>query len=140
MGPTSRTLSVSPDVNRPEYRAVTWDALVTAYREQAQALLEGGVDILMPETTFDTLNLKAALFAIESLFEEGARRVPIIASLSITEASGRNLSGQTLEAFWISVSNAPLFVLASTAGNRPNFCGPTSRNYPVWRRFRFTLI
>ncbi len=124
MGPTSRTLSVSPDVNRPEYRAVTWDALVTAYREQAQALLEGGVDILMPETTFDTLNLKAALFAIESLFEEGARRVPIIASLSITEASGRNLSGQTLEAFWISVSNAPLFCVGLNCGQSPEFLRP----------------
>ena len=119
LGPTNRTLSMSPDVNRPEYRAVTWDEVVTSYREQAQALLDGGVDILMPETTFDTLNLKAALFAIDSLFAEGARKVPVIASLSITDASGRTLSGQTLEAFWISVSHANLFCVGLNCGDSP---------------------
>ncbi|PQV65502.1 methionine synthase (B12-dependent) [Abditibacterium utsteinense] len=119
MGPTNRTLSMSPDVNRPEYRAVSWDEVVAAYTEQAQALLDGGVDILMPETTFDTLNLKAALFAIETLFENGARRVPVIASLSITDSSGRTLSGQTLEAFFVSISNHDLFCVGLNCGDSP---------------------
>ena len=119
IGPTNRTLSMSPDVNRPEFRAVTWDEVVAAYAEQAQALLDGGVDILMPETTFDTLNLKAALFAIQTLFENGARRVPVIASLSITDASGRTLSGQTLEAFWVSISSADLFCVGLNCGDSP---------------------
>ncbi len=108
IGPTNRTASISPEVNNPAYRAVTFDDLVKVYREQALALLEGGVDLLLPETTFDTLNLKAALFAIEQCFLEGARRVPVIASVTITDASGRTLSGQTLEAFWNSISHANL--------------------------------
>ncbi len=124
MGPTNRTLSMSPDVNRPEYRAVTWDEVVASYSEQAQALLEGGVDLLMPETAFDTLNLKAALFAIETLFEDGARRVPVIASLSITDASGRTMSGQTLEAFFVSVSNHDLFCIGLNCGDSPAMLRP----------------
>ncbi len=124
MGPTNRTLSMSPDVNRPEYRAVTWDEVVASYTEQAQALLDGGVDILMPETTFDTLNLKAALFAIETLFENGARRVPVIASLSIVDASGRTLSGQTLEAFFVSISNHDLFCVGLNCGDSPKMLRP----------------
>ncbi len=124
MGPTNRTLSMSPDVNRPEYRAVTWDEVVASYTEQAQALLDGGVDILMPETTFDTLNLKAALFAIETLFENGARRVPVIASLSITDSSGRTLSGQTLEAFFVSISNHDLFCVGLNCGDSPAMLRP----------------
>jgi 5-methyltetrahydrofolate--homocysteine methyltransferase len=108
MGPTNRTASLSPDVNRPAYRAVTFDDLVEAYAEQARALIEGGVDILFPETTFDTLNLKAALFAIEAVFDEIGRRLPVFASVTITDASGRTLSGQTVEAFWNSISHIDL--------------------------------
>jgi 5-methyltetrahydrofolate--homocysteine methyltransferase len=108
MGPTNRTASLSPDVNRPAYRAVTFDDLVEAYAEQARALIEGGVDILFPETTFDTLNLKAALFAIETVFDELGRRLPVFASVTITDASGRTLSGQTVEAFWNSISHIDL--------------------------------
>jgi 5-methyltetrahydrofolate--homocysteine methyltransferase len=108
LGPTNRTASLSPDVENPAFRAITFDELVAAYKEQARGLLDGGVDLLLPETTFDTLNLKAALFAIQTLFEERAASVPVIASLTITDASGRTLSGQTLEAAWLSISHAPL--------------------------------
>ncbi len=108
MGPTNRTASISPDVNNPGYRAVTFDELRLAYKEQAQGLLEGGADILLIETVFDTLNCKAALFAIDELFEETGRQLPIMVSGTITDASGRTLSGQTAEAFWISVSHMPL--------------------------------
>jgi 5-methyltetrahydrofolate--homocysteine methyltransferase len=108
LGPTNRTASLSPDVENPAFRAITFDALKEAYKEQARGLLDGGVDILLPETTFDTLNLKAALFAIQELFHERGAAVPVIASLTITDQSGRTLSGQTLEAAWISISHAPL--------------------------------
>lgn len=108
MGPTNRTASMSPDVNDPSYRAVTFDNLVEAYKEQAQALIDGGVDILLIETIFDTLNAKAALFAIETHFEEIGKRLPIMISGTITDASGRTLSGQTVEAFLISISHIPL--------------------------------
>jgi len=111
LGPTNRTASISPDVNDPGYRAVTFDDLVAAYREQAVALIEGGVDILLPETTFDTLNLKAALFALEEMFEELGERLPVMVSVTITDASGRTLSGQTTGAFWHSIAHAkPLTV------------------------------
>ena len=108
MGPTNRTASLSPDVNDPGYRAVTFDQLRAAYAEQARGLLDGGVDALLVETVFDTLNAKAALFAIEELFEERGDRVPIMVSGTITDASGRTLSGQTAEAFLISMSHVPL--------------------------------
>src|SRR6516162_6005991 len=108
IGPTNRTASLSPDVENPAFRAISFDELVAAYREQARGLLDGGVDLLLPETTFDTLNLKAALFAIQSLFAERETSVPVIASLTITDASWRTLSGQTLEAAWVSISHAPL--------------------------------
>ena len=108
MGPTTRTASLSPDVNDPGFRAVTFDQLVAAYLEQARGLVEGGVDILLVETVFDTLNCKAALFAIDLLFEEVGRKVPVMVSGTITDASGRTLSGQTVEAFWISVSHMDL--------------------------------
>jgi 5-methyltetrahydrofolate--homocysteine methyltransferase len=108
IGPTNRTASLSPDVENPAFRAIDFRALVAAYREQARGLVDGGVDLLVPETTFDTLNLKAALFAIEELFEAIGRRVPVLASLTITDQSGRTLSGQTLEAAWVSISHAPL--------------------------------
>ncbi|MEL6123689.1 MAG: methionine synthase, partial [Bacteroidota bacterium] len=108
LGPTNRTASLSPDVNNPGYRAVTFDDLVGAYMEQARGLIDGDVDILLIETVFDTLNCKAALFALDVLFEEIGREVPIMVSGTITDASGRTLSGQTPEAFWISVSHMPL--------------------------------
>jgi 5-methyltetrahydrofolate--homocysteine methyltransferase len=109
MGPTNRTASLSPDVNRPEYRAVTFDDLEETYYEQARALLEGGVDVLLPETIFDTLNAKACLFGVERLFEELGRRVPVMVSVTITDASGRTLSGQMVEAFWHSIRHARPF-------------------------------
>src|SRR6202048_1560993 len=108
IGPLNRTLSISRDVNDPGKREVTWEQVKNAYAEQARALIEGGADLLLVETTFDTLNLKAALFAIEELFVELGFRVPVMASGTITDASGRTLTGQTTEAFWISISHAPL--------------------------------
>jgi len=108
MGPTNRTASLSPDVNNPGYRAITFDQLVTAYKQQAKGLLDGCVDLLLVETVFDTLNAKAALFAIQTIFEERGKEVPIMVSGTITDASGRTLSGQTTEAFLISVSHVPL--------------------------------
>jgi len=109
IGPTNRTASMSPDVNRPDYRAVTFDQLAQAYREQAAALIEGGVDLLLIETIFDTLNAKAALFAIEQLFDELGRRLPVMISVTITDASGRTLSGQTIAAFYHSIRHARPF-------------------------------
>lgn len=108
MGPTNRTASLSPDVNDPGYRAVTFDELRDAYYEQAKGLVDGGVDILLVETIFDTLNAKAALFAIDMLMEERGLNLPIMVSGTITDASGRTLSGQTVEAFWVSVSHMNL--------------------------------
>uniref|UniRef100_UPI0040479EE2 homocysteine S-methyltransferase family protein n=1 Tax=Roseivirga sp. TaxID=1964215 RepID=UPI0040479EE2 len=108
IGPTNRTASLSPDVNDPGFRAVTFDQLVEAYKEQVIALTDGGVDILLVETVFDTLNAKAALFAIEEVSEEKGRQWPIMVSGTITDASGRTLSGQTTQAFLISVAHMPL--------------------------------
>lgn len=108
IGPTNRTLSLSPDVNDPGYRAVTWDEVVLAYKQQTKALLDGGVDVLLVETVFDTLNAKACLFAIDEVFEEEELNVPIMVSGTITDASGRTLSGQTAEAFLASVSHLDL--------------------------------
>ena len=108
IGPTNRTASLSPDVNDPGYRAVTFDELTKAYREQVEALIKGGVDCLLVETVFDTLNAKAALFAIEEVFNNLSVRLPIMVSGTITDASGRTLSGQTTKAFLISVEHMPL--------------------------------
>jgi 5-methyltetrahydrofolate--homocysteine methyltransferase len=108
MGPTTKLSSMSPDVNNPGFRSITFDQLKEAFKEQAKGLLDGGVDMLLLETVTDTLNVKAALFAIEELFEELQRRVPVMVSGTITDASGRILSGQTAEAFLISVSHVPL--------------------------------
>ena len=108
IGPTNRTASMSPDVNDPGYRAVTFDDLVEAYSEQVRALVEGGSDVLLVETVFDTLNAKAALFAIDVLKEENNWDIPVMISGTITDASGRTLSGQTVEAFATSVSHIPL--------------------------------
>ncbi|NUN04164.1 MAG: methionine synthase [Bdellovibrio sp.] len=111
IGPTNKTASLSPDVNNPGYRAVLFDELKVAYKEQVVALLDGGVDILLPETTFDTLNLKAALVAIAEVEEERQQKYPLMLSVTITDLSGRTLSGQTVEAFWNSVRHAkPLSV------------------------------
>ena len=101
-------LSLSPDVNDPGYRAVTFEELVKAYSEQVKALIEGGVDVLLIETIFDTLNAKAALFACQNVFEEIGKEYPIMISGTITDASGRTLSGQTTEAFLISMSHMPI--------------------------------
>jgi 5-methyltetrahydrofolate--homocysteine methyltransferase len=116
LGPTNKTASLSPDVNDPGYRAITFDQLVEAYSEQVRGLLDGGVDILLVETIFDTLNAKAALFAIQDVYEERGiplsaedGGIPIMISGTITDASGRTLSGQTTEAFLISLSHVPLF-------------------------------
>lgn len=108
IGPTNRTASLSPDVNDPGYRAITFDELRIAYKQQAEALLDGGSDILLVETIFDTLNAKAALFAIDEIREERNITIPIMVSGTITDASGRTLSGQTADAFLISVSHMDL--------------------------------
>lgn len=108
MGPTNKTASLSPDVNNPGFRAIDFDTLAANYREQAQSLIEGGADILLVETVFDTLNAKAALFALEELFDDLGREYPIMVSGTITDASGRTLSGQTAEAFLTSLSHVPL--------------------------------
>src|SRR5580692_1160973 len=107
IGPTSRAASLSPDVNDPGFRAVTFDQLVASYSEQVEALIDGGVDILFPETTFDTLNLKACLFGISQVFDGRGITLPVMISATITDASGRTLSGQTVEAFWNSVAHFP---------------------------------
>jgi 5-methyltetrahydrofolate--homocysteine methyltransferase len=108
IGPTNRTASISPDVNDPGFRAVNFDDLVLAYKQQVNALMDGGVDILLVETVFDTLNAKAALFAIDEVFDERENKIPIMVSGTITDQSGRTLTGQTTEAFLISLSHMPL--------------------------------
>ena len=109
VGPTNKTCSLSPDVNDPAMRAITYDELVEAYDEQMQALIEGGVDALLIETIFDTLNAKAAIYAAEQVMERMGRRVPMMLSVTISDAAGRTLSGQTLDAFLASVSHADIF-------------------------------
>lgn len=108
IGPTNRTASISPDVNDPGFRGISFDQLVDAYTEQANALIDGGVDILLVETVFDTLNAKAALFAIDQVFDKRGIELPIMVSGTITDQSGRTLTGQTTEAFLISISHMPL--------------------------------
>lgn len=108
MGPTNRTASISPDVNNPGFRAISFEELVVAYKQQAEALIDGGVDMLLVETVFDTLNAKAALFAISELCDEKGLDVPVMVSGTITDASGRTLSGQTTKAFLISLEHMPL--------------------------------
>ncbi|HZS11631.1 MAG TPA: homocysteine S-methyltransferase family protein, partial [Nitrospirales bacterium] len=125
LGPTNRTASLSPDVNNPAYRAVTFDQLVEAYGQQVSGLLDGGADLLLCETVFDTLNLKAALFAIDRQFEQIGRRVPVMVSVTITDRSGRTLSGQTIEAFWNSISHMPLL----SVGINCAFGAPDMRPY-----------
>ena len=111
IGPTNRTASLAPDVNRPEFRAITFDELRVAYKQQVEALIDGGVDMLLVETIFDTLNGKAALFAIDEVKEERNSNIPVMVSGTITDASGRTLSGQTVEAFLVSISHIPLLTV-----------------------------
>ncbi|HTE18263.1 MAG TPA: methionine synthase, partial [Armatimonadota bacterium] len=137
IGPMTRMLSLSPDVNDPGYRAVSWEQVCGAYYEQVCALMEAGVDLLLPETTFDSLNLKAALFAIQKYFDETGRRVPVIASLTLTqEGVNRTLSGQTLEAAWISISHAPLLAVGLNCALGPQEMRPyieeLSRIAPIY--------
>lgn len=106
IGPTNKTLSLSPDVNDPGYREIDWDFLVEVYREQAEALVEGGADFILVETVFDTLNCKAAIMAVKKLEQQLGREVPIMLSMTLTDLSGRNLSGHTVEAFWYAVRHA----------------------------------
>ena len=106
IGPTNKTLSLSPDVNDPGYREIDWDTLVDVYKEQAAALIEGGADFILIETVFDTLNAKAGIMAVKQLEAELGREVPIMLSMTLTDLSGRNLSGHTVEAFWHAVRHA----------------------------------
>lgn len=124
VGPTNRTASMSPDVENPGLRTTDFDALASAYREQIRGLLDGGVDLLLIETVFDTLNCKAALFAAEEEFEERGRKWPIVVSGTITDASGRTLSGQTLEAFLISIAHAPLSAIGLNCALGPSELRP----------------
>ncbi len=124
IGPTNRTASMSPDVNDPGYRAVTFNELRIAYKQQAEALLEGGADILLVETVFDTLNAKAALFAIEEIKDERNMNAPVMVSGTITDASGRTLSGQTAEAFLISISHIPLLSVGFNCALGANLLQP----------------
>ncbi|WP_445748847.1 homocysteine S-methyltransferase family protein [Polaribacter sp.] len=124
IGPTNKTASMSPDVNDPGFRAVTFNDLRIAYKQQVQALLDGGVDLLLVETVFDTLNAKAALFAIEEVKEDRKINVPIMLSGTITDASGRTLSGQTAEAFLISVSHIPLLSVGFNCALGANLLQP----------------
>ncbi len=109
IGPTSKTTSISPDVNDPGYRATSFDEIATAYKQAARGLIKGGADLILLETIFDTLNAKAGIFALESLFEELGMRLPVMISGTITDLSGRTLTGQTVEAFWFSVRHARPF-------------------------------
>jgi len=124
MGPTNRTASMSPDVNNPGFRNISFDELVDTYREAARALVDGGCDLLLVETIFDTLNAKAALFAIEDVFDAVGFRLPVMISGTITDASGRTLSGQTVEAFWYSVRHTRPFSVGLNCALGPDMMRP----------------
>jgi 5-methyltetrahydrofolate--homocysteine methyltransferase len=124
IGPTNRTASISPDVNDPGYRAISFDQLVDAYKQQVEALMDGGVDVLLVETVFDTLNAKAALFAIDVVFDEQGVKLPIMVSGTITDQSGRTLTGQTTEAFLISLSHMPLLSIGLNCALGANLMRP----------------
>jgi 5-methyltetrahydrofolate--homocysteine methyltransferase len=138
IGPTNKSASLSPDVNDPGARAITFAELVASYREAAEALIEGGVDLLLPETHIDTLNLKAALYAFEEAFAAGARRVPIIASVTIPDKSGRTLSGQTLEAFYNSIEHADLLAVSINCALGADDMRPHVEELARISRFRTT--
>lgn len=124
IGPTNRTASISPDVNDPGFRGITFQELVDAYIQQVNALMDGGVDILLVETVFDTLNAKAALYAIDEVFEQRKTKLPIMVSGTITDQSGRTLTGQTTEAFLISVSHMPLLTIGLNCALGANMMRP----------------
>ena len=124
LGPTNRTASISPDVNRPEFRNVDFDSLAAAYRDAANGLIEGGADILLIETIFDTLNAKAAIFAIEDAFAEQGRRLPVMISVTITDQSGRTLSGQTPVAFWHAIRHAAPLAVGVNCALGPDLMRP----------------
>jgi 5-methyltetrahydrofolate--homocysteine methyltransferase len=124
IGPTNRTTSISPDVNDPGFRSISFDQLVESYREQIIALIEGGVDILLVETIFDTLNAKAALYAIDEVLEEKNTHLPIMISGTITDQSGRTLTGQTTEAFLISLSHIPIMSIGLNCALGANLMRP----------------
>src|SRR5215813_12521674 len=136
MGPMNRALSLSPDVNNPAYRAVTYDQVTQAYYDQARGLVDGGVDILIVETVFDSLNSRAALFAIQKLFDDTGVKLPVMCSFTITDASGRTLSGQTVEAYWNSVSNHDLVSVGINCALGPKemrpFIEELSRIAPIY--------
>ena len=136
IGPTNRTASISPDVENPAFRAITFDQLKNSYKEQAIGLIDGKVDLLLVETVFDTLNCKAALFAIEEAFEDSGKRLPIMVSGTITDESGRTLSGQTAEAFLTSISHIPLlsigFNCALGASSMSQYVKVLSDNAPFF--------
>jgi len=136
MGPTTKSLSIPLDVNNPALRELTFDRMVEIFEEQVRGLIDGGADILLPETSIDTLMLKAQLFAIQKYFDEGGKRVPVIASSSIFDASGRTLSGQTLEALWNSIAHAPLIGVGLNCGMAPTELRPyveeLSRISPIY--------
>jgi 5-methyltetrahydrofolate--homocysteine methyltransferase len=136
IGPMNRALSLSPDVNNPAYRAVTYDQVAQAYYDQARGLVDGGVDILIVETVFDSLNSKASLFAIQKLFDDAGVRLPVMCSFTITDASGRTLSGQTVEAYWNSVSNNDLLSVGINCALGPKemrpFIEELSRVAPIY--------
>ncbi len=138
IGPTNRTTSMSPDVNNPAYRVVNFDEVVDAYKEQVEALVDGGVDLLLCETSFDTLNMKAAIM-IEQVF--GNKNSPTtFLSVTITDASGRTLSGQTLEAFYNSIEHAnPIAVGINCALGAPGKCGPSWKNSAQNQNFSWLL-
>ena len=136
MGPMNRALSLSPDVNNPAYRAVNYDQVMQAYYDQARGLVDGGVDILIVETVFDSLNSRAALFAIQKLFDDTGVKLPVMCSFTITDASGRTLSGQTVEAYWNSVSNHDLLSVGINCALGPKemrpFIEELSRIAPIY--------
>ena len=124
LGPTNKTASLSPDVNNPAFRSVSYDELVDSYYEQAKALVDGGADLLIVETVFDSLNSKAALFAVEKYFEDLGRQLPLMLSFTITDLSGRTLSGQQVEAYFNSVSHAPLLSIGINCALGPKEMRP----------------
>jgi 5-methyltetrahydrofolate--homocysteine methyltransferase len=124
IGPTNRTASISPDVNDPGFRAISFDELVVAYTQQTEALMDGGVDILLVETVFDTLNAKAALYAIDEVFEKRGVRIPIMVSGTITDQSGRTLTGQTTDAFLVSIQHMPLLSVGLNCALGANMMRP----------------
>ena len=142
IGPTNRTASMSPDVNDPGFRAVSFDSLVKAYSEQIKGLIDGGVDLLMIETVFDTLNCKAAIYAAKEIFSSTGITVPLVVSGTITDASGRTLSGQTLEAFYISITHADFFCVGLNCAMGAAQLKPYLQDSQKWRTamFTFTLM